>query len=111
MTLLEVLVGFVIFTSSLVAILDYVSNQIYLNHLTEKNQIKASMIKDYAALTELGDEAQIGFASSQDAVTISLASSQVDEYKQGNDAMILVQTLVSVSDQSNTYEWTILELK
>lgn len=111
MTLLEVLVGFVIFTSSLVAILNYVSNQIYLNHLTESNQIKAGLINDYAALSELGEDAQVGFASTLDGVGISMASSQIDNFKQGNKEMLLVQTLISVSDQTNTYEWSILELK
>lgn len=111
MTLLEVLVGFVIFTSSLVAILDYVSNQIYLNHLTEKNQIKAGLINDYAALAELSEAARTGFVSSQDEMVVSLASNQIDTYKRGNEKIMLVETLVSVSDQGNTYEWSILEIK
>jgi type II secretory pathway pseudopilin PulG len=111
MTLLEVLVGFVIFTASLVAILDYVSNQVYLNHLTEKNQIKASFINDYAALALLGESAQIGFASSQEGMEVSLESTQIDSYKEGRTESVLVQTLISVTENGNSYEWSILEIK
>jgi type II secretory pathway pseudopilin PulG len=111
MTLLEVLVGFVIFTASLVAILDYVSNQVYLNHLTEKNQIKASVINDYAALALLGESAQIGFASSQEGMEVSLESTQIDSYKEGRTESVLVQTLISVTENGNSYEWSILEIK
>jgi type II secretory pathway pseudopilin PulG len=111
MTLLEVLVGFVIFTSSLVAILNYVSNQVYLSHLTEKNQVKASLINDYAALAGLGEAAQLGFASSQEDLDVSLSSSQIDSYKEGSAQSVLVQTQISVTDRGNVYEWSILEIK
>jgi type II secretory pathway pseudopilin PulG len=110
MTLLEVLVGFVIFTSSLVAILNYVSNQVYLNHLTERNQIKASLINDYATLAELGETSRLGVASSQDGMDVSLASTRIDSYKEGKAGAVLVQTQISVTDRNGSYEWSILEI-
>ncbi len=110
MTLLEVLVGFVIFTSSLVAILNYVSNQVYLNHLTERNQIKASLINDYATLAELGETSRLGVVSSQDGMDVSLASTRIDSYKEGKAGAVLVQTQISVTDRNGSYEWSILEI-
>ncbi len=110
-TLLEVLIGFVIFSSSLVAILDYVANQIYLNHLSEKNQIKATVINDYAALALLGETAQAGFVSSQKAMDVSVESTQIDSYKEGRTESVLVQTLISVNENGHSYEWSILEIK
>ncbi len=111
MTLLEVLVGFVIFSASLVAILDYVSNQIYLNHLTEKNQHKASLIDEYAALSALGESAQVAFISSQEVMAVSANSTPIDRVKERNNEMTLLETHISVTDQSERYEWSILEIR
>ncbi len=55
-TLLEVLVGFVIFTSSLVAILDYVSGQIYHSHLSLTNLQKVQMIYEFSSAIGLNSE-------------------------------------------------------
>ena len=111
MTLLEVLVGFVIFSASLVAILDYVSNQIYLNHLTEKNQQKAGLIYEYAALSSLGEQAQLAFLGAQQALNVSVNSFPVDVIKERNKEITLLKTDISVMDQGNSYQWSILEIK
>lgn len=111
MTLLEVLVGFVIFSASLVAILNYVSNQIYLNHLTEKNQHKAGLIDEYSALAALGEQAQIAFISNQKVMGVSVNSTPIEEVKDRNNKMTLVETHIAITDQGNRYEWSILEIK
>ncbi len=111
MTLLEVLVGFVIFSASLVAVLDYVSNQIYLSHLTEKNQHKASLIYEYAALSNLGEQAQLAFIGAQQEMNIMVNSVPLYEIKERNKEMALLKTDISVSDQGNSYQWSILEIK
>ena len=111
MTLLEVLVGFVIFSASLVAILDYVSNQIYLNHLTEKNEARVSLIDGYAALSSLGEEARIEYITAQDTMSMSVNSRAVDSIEKGRLKLSLMQSTIVVSDQNNSYEWSILELR
>jgi Tfp pilus assembly protein PilV len=111
MTLLEVLVGFVIFTASLVAILNYVSNQVYLNHQTEKNLQKALLIYDYSLLSATDPEAGAIFAASQPDFNLKLDSTPVDSYKDKNSETVLVKTQVSVGDGAGNYDWSILELR
>ena len=50
-TLIEVLVGFVIFTASLVAVLDYVTEQVYLHRLSSSNFEKVKLIYDLSAVS------------------------------------------------------------
>ena len=111
MTLVEVMVGFVIFSASLVAILNYVSNQIYLNHITEKNQQKASLIGEYSSLSAIGEQAQAEFISAQETVDIDVSYGPLDSFKQRNQEIALVETLITVTEQGNSYQWTILEIK
>jgi Tfp pilus assembly protein PilV len=111
MTLLEVLVGFVIFTSSLVAILDYVSNQVYLNHQTEKNTRKALLIYDYSLISEFSAEAGAVFAASQSDMKLTSVSSPVNSFKDKKEDAVLMQTMVSIEDGSGTYDWSILEVR
>jgi len=50
-TLLEVLVGFVIFISSLVAVLDHVANGIYLQKKAAQKAQRAALVRDRLALS------------------------------------------------------------
>jgi hypothetical protein len=111
MTLLEVMVGFVIFTSSLVGILEYVSNQVYLSHITEKNQLKADIVYDYSIISALGDEAVAAFVTSQQGFGVSVASTALESHKTRRRNDVLVQTQVSVTDLNNDYQWSIFEIK
>lgn len=111
MTLLEVLVGFVIFSASLVAILEYVSNQVYLNHQTEKNERKAHLIYEYSLFSELGPDATSVLASSQSEFNLLFSSTPVDSFKNRKAEIVLVKTLVSVEDGAGTYDWAIMELQ
>jgi Tfp pilus assembly protein PilV len=111
MTLLEVMVGFVIFTSSLVAILDYVSNQVYLNHQTEKNTKKALLIYDYSLVSGVSAEAGAVFAASQSDMKLTSTSSPIDSFKDKRDEVALMQTQISIEDGSETYDWSILEVR
>jgi Tfp pilus assembly protein PilV len=110
MTLLEVMVGFVIFSASLVAILDYVSNQIYLNHLTEKNQHKVRLIYDYSLTQEMGVDAQQSFASTLTDFNLSFDSTVIDSFESRRGNMVLTKTIISVEDGGSSYDWSIYEI-
>ncbi len=110
MTLLEVLVGFVIFSASLVAILNYVSNQVYLNHLTESNQVKMNMIKDYADMASVSEEQRLEWLFSQNGLNLQVETEQVDSFKKGRDQLNLVQKLIQVEENGVLFKWAILEL-
>jgi Tfp pilus assembly protein PilV len=110
MTLLEVMVGFVIFSASLVAILDYVSNQIYLNHLTEKNQHKVRLIYDYSLAQEMGVDAQQSFASTLTDFNLSFDSTVIDSLESRRGNMVLTKTRISVEDGAGSYDWSIYEV-
>ena len=111
MTLLEVLVGFVIFTSSLVAILNHVSNQVYLNHLSDKNQQKAQLLYDYSTVVALGPEALSAFASSRQGLELSYVSSAVDSFNGRKGDSDLLKTQITVWDGGESYDWSVYEIR
>ncbi len=111
MTLLEVMVGFVIFTSSLVAILNFVSNQVFLNHISDKNQQKARLVYDYSSISELGAEEQAAMAASRKNLDLSTSSSSLDSYKNRSSESQLLHTQISVWDRGEAYVWSVFEVK
>ena len=110
-SLLEVLVGFVIFTSSLVAVLDFVSGQIYLYHLSSSSQQKVQMIYDLSVIADLGIEQQIGMAADYDDFDWSVTSSVMDSMQQRDDERLLNRSTYSVVDSNGVYEWTVLKIE
>ena len=110
-SLLEVLVGFVIFTSSLVAVLDYVSGQVYLFHLSSNNQQKVQMVYDLSIVADLGIEQQINIASEYDDFDWSVSSSLMDSLEQREGGSLLNRSTYSIVDSNGIYEWTVLNIK
>lgn len=114
-SLLEVLVGFVIFTSSLVAVLEYVSGQVYHYHLSSRTQQKVQMIYDLAVISDLGIEEQLNQANNYVDFDWTINSSAMDtlgqEEQQQEQQQLLNRTTYSVIDDSNTFEWTVLKIK
>jgi Tfp pilus assembly protein PilV len=110
-TLLEVLIGFVIFTSSLVAILDYVGNQVYLNHLTDKNQRRTLLVYELDSVSGLENNEQASIITAYQDIDASAISEPLYEFKDGRKDMVLLQTLYSVGDVGNTFAWSVLEVR
>jgi len=110
-TLLEVLVGFVIFTSALVAVLEYVSSQIYHGHLSTSSLDKVQMIYDLSTLSELGDIYHTEQNSQYDDFSWSLTSSNMGAFTSNpNEPDILLKShTYSVMDKNNTFNWTVLK--
>ncbi len=106
-TLLEVLVGFVIFTTSLVAVLDYVSGQIYYKHLTSTNLQKVQMIRDFSISIELDPE-QLKTQSTEFDFTV-LASTMESSSQRGGE-ILLKRYDYSVSDSSNSFNWAVIKV-
>ena len=110
MTLLEVLVGFVIFISSLVAVLDYVSGQVYHYHLSTGNQQKVQMIYDLSVIADLGIEVQLNQTAEYVDFDWTVTSSTMDSVEQKDKQQLLKRSVYSVIDANNTFEWTVLKI-
>ena len=108
-TLLEVLVGFVIFTSSLVAVLDYVSGQIYHNHLSSTNLRKVQMVSDFSTLMQPGSEQLPIQSAGYDSFALTVSTSAMDSSSRGADDYLLNRYDYSVSDSDNSFTWTVIK--
>ena len=109
-TLLEVLVGFVIFTSSLVAVLDYVSGQIYHNHLSSTNLQKVQMIYEFSTSMGLDSEQLPAQASEYDNFDFTVSSSAMDSSSQRGGDLLLKRYDYLVSDSNNSLAWAVIKL-
>ncbi len=109
-SLLEVLVGFVIFTSSLVAVLDYVSGQVYHYHLSSATYQKVQMIYDLSEVSKLGVEQQVGLADDYNGLNWSVTTLIMDSFSQRDKEKILQRSTHSVTNESNSFEWTVLNI-
>ncbi len=108
-TLLEVLVGFVIFTSSLVAVLNYVSEQIYHNHLSSANLHKVQMVYDYSTAIELDPEQLKAQSVRDDSVNFTVLASTMESSSQKGRDFLLNRYEYSVSDSSNAFAWAVIK--
>ncbi len=109
-TLLEVLIGFVIFTSSLVSILDYVGNQVYLTHLTDKKQHRVQLVYElFSAGSDQREQARI--LSTYQDMDVAVTSQKLDEMKVRKNTASIFQTQYSVTDTDNQFEWSVLEVR
>ncbi len=109
-TLLEVLVGFVIFTSSLVAVLDYVSGQVYHYHLSYDAYQKVQMIYDLTEVSKIGIEQQLIQADHYYNYNWTVSTLIMDSFSQKDKEKILQQSTHSVSNESNTFVWDVLNI-
>lgn len=110
-TLLEVLVGFVIFISAMVAVLEYVSSQIYHGHLSASSLDKVQMIYDLSTLAELGTVHQSEYISKYENINWSLSSSAMDSFSsnRNDEVNLLTRNTFTVIDNDNAFNWTVLK--
>ena len=109
-TLLEVLVGFVIFTSSLVAVLDYVSGQIYHSHLSSANLQKVQMVYDFSTFIEPGSDGSPIQSAGYDGFNFTIVSSEMDSSSEGGGDLLLNRYDYSVSDNNNSFAWAVIKV-
>lgn len=110
-TLLEVLIGFVIFSASLVAVLDYVGNQVYLQHQAQKNQQKTLLLYELATQASLGQEHQGDLISNYPDLQVLLSGAMIDKSTSGKTESALFESKITLSDSDSSLEWTVIELR
>jgi Tfp pilus assembly protein PilV len=110
-TLLEVLIGFVIFCSSLVAILDYVGNHVYLYHQAEKNQQQLLLLYDLSTQAVLGERHLSELIANRHGMQVSLVSEVEDEIRSRRLQTSLIQSHYSIGDKDSSFTWTVFEVR
>jgi Tfp pilus assembly protein PilV len=111
-TLLEVLVGFVIFTASLVAVLDYVGGQVYLYRLSDSQIQRVQLIYDLTAEPRLEQGNYRSSQSGASALRWEVEASQIDvlERRQGNLQLQQWEYLVAGGNGAS-FNWSVIRLQ
>ncbi len=109
-TLLEVLVGFVIFTTSLVAVLDFVSGQIYQSQLSTSYLKKIQMIYERSSLPGFGVDSRLSQSPEGDVFLLTVSSTSMDSSAESGTEIRLNRHSFSLVDGGNTLAWTVLEV-
>lgn len=114
-TLLEVLVGFVIFSASLVAVLDYVSGQIYNFHRSASNLQKVQLAYDWSTAHEA--LANTGLQRSNQRgdsdITVSASTMEVFSWKKSEISLNRYSYRVAdpkLSNGNNALTWTVIRV-
>ena len=110
-TLLEVMIGFVIFSVSLVAVLDYVGNQVYLQHKAQKNQQKNLLLYELAIQSELGPEHMAQLISGHPDLRVTVSDTLIDDSTRRNTEAAIFESRFSLSDVDSTLDWTVIEVR
>jgi Tfp pilus assembly protein PilV len=110
-TLIEVLVGFVIFTTSLVAVLNYVSEQIYHNQRATMNLQKMQTIYEWSRIQPLGLDESRALSPRADDFSLMVAASTIDAFTQNETETLLNSYSYSVADQDNALTWDVLRVE
>jgi hypothetical protein len=110
-TLIEVLVGFVIFMSSLVVVLDYVSEQIFQVNRTSSNLEQLQLIYQLATLPPHIDD-WVDFPEWNDSSMDWSASALVlENYKQRKKEVLLKKINYQVDDIGRKFSWDIIVIE
>lgn len=110
-TLLEVLVGFVIFSASLVAVLDYVSQHIYLQQLTSSSLKNIQLVYDVSILTETGLKNMDGYSHSFDPQHVTAVVTPISSITSRRNQIVLNQYDYQVNNPNGTLEWSVLKVE
>ncbi len=109
-TLLEVLVGFVIFTTSLVAVLEYVSGQVYLYHLSSDNLQKTQLLYELSSTIGINQNKQITTGVEFNNLDWSVNSTELDVTSQRNEVVQLNSINFSIMKNNQVLQWTVLKI-
>ncbi len=108
-TLLEVLVGFVIFTSSLVAILDYVSGQIYHSQLSGSYLEKIQLIYERSSSWDIEMDPRLQQTRGGDEFGLTISGQVMESATVSGGELLLNRYRYSVTDNNNATVWTVLK--
>ncbi len=109
-TLLEVLVGFVIFTSSIVAVMDYVTQQVYLLHRSNNNHEKAQFIYDLTDIYSMGSEQQVIESVDMSDLDWNAEAVVLESFTKKRSNRALVKSTYTISDPNSKLVWDVLAI-
>lgn len=109
-TLLEVMVGFVIFTSSLVGVLDYVSGHVYHFHLSATNLQKVKLAYDWSVTYEGSANQRLLRPFADESFDVTVESSRMDTFTRQDDEVLLVRDQYRVGDATNSLAWAVIRI-
>lgn len=107
-TLLEVMVGFVVFTSSLVVVLDYVSNHVYQGRLTDEGLHKTGQIYAQTVVMQGPAESRMGRALGKARYDVLISSSVMDAKEIRGQEITLLRDQYQINDRDGSFTWTVL---
>ena len=105
LTLLEVLVGFVIFTLSLVAILDYVGEQVFHVHRSGSNLQRLQQI--YLSSSN-GKGFEPSGDTEQDEFDWLVVATELDALESSDQVLLLNRYDIKVSNANNSLTWSVI---
>jgi type II secretory pathway pseudopilin PulG len=109
-TLIEVLVGFVIFTGSLVAVLDYVGNQVFAQRQSEQQYRRLQVLQQWR-LRERTAAGRSLPPPDQRVVVLPGQVEAVEVLEQRRQRRMLLRRVFTVRDAAGSRSWTLLELQ
>jgi Tfp pilus assembly protein PilV len=114
-TLLEVLVGFVIFSASLVAVLDYVSGQVYNFHRSASNLQKVQLAYDWSTAHQALANTGLQRSNLRGDADITVSSSTMEVFTWKKREISLNRYSYRVADpkrsnSNNTLAWTVIRV-
>ena len=111
-TLIEVLVGFVIFMASLVAILDYVANQMHLRRTSAENLERASALYQQALRADYPEDIAAGMSALPRGVTVEKQTERLlDSYSYRREKIGLWQVDYRAQSASGVFQWSVIEVR
>ncbi len=109
-TLIEVLVGFVIFTASLVAILDFVANQVHLRRRSAEGMERVSAVYEQVLRSQYGD-GEIAAAGLQHGIIVERVSVQsLDDFRSRGQEYHLQQVEYRARSADGSFRWSVVEI-
>ena len=109
-TLLEVMVGFVIFTSSLVAVLDFVSGHIYQSRLSTTNLQKIRAAYDWSTAYQRLPDRRLLPAAADESFEVGVSAVPIDSFIQQGEEIVLNHYRYRVGDATNALNWTVIRV-
>ena len=107
-TLVEVLVGFVIFMSTLVVVLDYVSEQIFHTHRTKANLEQLQFIYQLSSVQPYLEELRSVPEWHTTEIEWNYSMASRDSFKQRNKELSLNKIEYWVEDNGQRFKWDVI---
>ena len=109
-TLIEVLVGFVIFTSSLVVVLDYVSEQVYHKHRVSAAVKKAELVYQLSTMAPYMNDFSAIAQDDYDGLSWNVASSVMDNHRERKNQIQLKRFDYKIDGEGQAFKWSVISL-